>query len=73
MQIAKLCAIIANVSGKSLKHQIDMDIFLPDFLAEEKQITVAEKSLEQQNAEFADFMHRYKAAQLEAKGLSLES
>jgi len=50
-----------------------MDIFLPDFLAEEKQITVAEKSLEQQNAEFADFMHRYKAAQLEAKGLSLES
>ena len=58
-----LAAVIANVSGKILKHSMREIDFLPDFLGERNKPIVIEKSLEQQKIEWAAFKEKYQAAQ----------
>lgn len=58
-----LAAVIANVSGKTLRHSMREVDFLPDFLQERKQPIVIEKSLEQQHLEFVAFKEKLQAAQ----------
>lgn len=61
-RFAMLAAVIANVSGKTLKHAMKEIDFLPDFLKERKQ-SVVEKSIELQRKEWAAFKEKYQAAQ----------
>lgn len=58
-----LATVIANVSGKTLKHSLKETNFMPDYLREQKQSMIVEKSLDQQAREWADFKTRYEAAQ----------
>ena len=58
-----LAAVIANISGKSLKHPMRETDFIPDFLGERNKPVVIEKSLEQQKLEWANFKEKYQAAQ----------
>lgn len=63
MRAALLAAVIANVSGKTLKKSLPENAFLPDYLKDRKAPAAAKaKSIEQQNAEFAAFVAKYKAA-----------
>jgi len=64
---AMLAAVIANVSGKTLKNSLRESIFMPDYLKERnKPMPITEKSLEQQAREWAEFKAKYQAAQKEA-------
>ena len=57
-----LAAVVANVSGKQLKHAMKEKDFLPNYLKENVPAFI-EKSLEQQRAEWAAFKEKYLAAQ----------
>ena len=60
-RFAMLAAVIANVSGKTLKNTLNESIFMPDYL-KEKNIPITEKSLEQQAQEWTEFKEKYQAA-----------
>lgn len=62
-RFAMLATVIANVSGKTLKHSLNEINFMPDFLKERKQSVIVEKSLEQQHLEFVAFKEKLNAAQ----------
>jgi len=59
---ALLATVISNMSGLTLKHSIDMNIFMPDYL-KESPAPIVEKSIEQQRAEWDDFINRLQVAQ----------
>lgn len=61
-RFAMLATVIANISGKTLKHSLKETVFIPDYLRE-KQPAVIEKSLEQQKIEWAIFKEKYQNAQ----------
>ena len=64
-RFAMLAAVIANVSGKTLKNSLRESMFMPDYLKERNKPMI-EKSLEQQAREWAEFKAKYQAAQKEA-------
>lgn len=59
-RFAMLASVIANVSGKTLKHSLRETDFMPDFLQERKSIMI-EKSLDQQHLEFIAFKEKLNA------------
>lgn len=61
-RFAMVAAVIANVSGKSLKRAMKESDFMPHYIQEQNKIVV-EKSLEQQRLEFAAFKAQLQAAQ----------
>lgn len=61
-RVAMLAAVIANVSGKSLKRTMRERDFLPDYLGTRPSVVV-EKSLETQRAEFIAFKEKLNAVQ----------
>jgi len=61
-RVALLATIISNMSGKTLKHSIDMNTFMPDYL-QESPAPIVEKSIEQQRAEWDSFKARLRVAQ----------
>jgi hypothetical protein len=66
---AMLAAVIANVSGKTLKKPLSESTFLIDYLGERQTAKPrAAPSIEQQQAEFAAFIKKYKAAEATVKG-----
>jgi len=60
-RFAMLAAVIANISGKTLKHSLREDDFMPDYLKERTPV-VTDKTLEQQHLEFAAFKEKLQAA-----------
>ena len=58
-----LAAVIANVSGKTLKNSISKSVFVPDYLQERKKPVSMNKSIEQQQREMSDWAAKYKTAQ----------
>lgn len=55
---AQLCAVIANISGKSLKRDVSADTFMPHYLEAPRART---PSIEQQAKEFAAFHSKFKS------------
>ena len=60
-RFAMLATVIANISGKTLKHSLREDDFMPDYLKERTPV-VTDKTLEQQHLEFAAFKEKLQAA-----------
>lgn len=61
-RFAMVAAVIANVSGKSLKRAVKEKDFMPDYIGVlETEPVVIQKSLAEQNEDWADFKKRYKA------------
>jgi hypothetical protein len=54
--------LIASLAHKRTYTPIKIDTFMPDYFKERRTAATVEKSLEQQEQEFADFARRYKAA-----------
>lgn len=61
-RFAMLAAVIANVSGKSLKRAMRERDFMPDYLGARRSV-VREKSLEEQRLEFLAFKQKLNATQ----------
>lgn len=61
-RFAMLAAVIANVSGKSLKRAMRETDFMPNYLGI-KQPMMREKSLEEQAREFQEFKQKLNAVQ----------
>lgn len=61
-RFAMLATVIANISGKTLKHSLKEKDFMPDYLNERNRI-VPDKSLEEQRLEFVAFKEQLQAAQ----------
>ena len=59
---ALLATIISNMSGLTLKHSIDMNTFMPDYL-QESPAPIREKTLQEQKRDWDDFKARLRVAQ----------
>ena len=55
--------LLAQNAGKTSYNPVNIETFLPDYLGAHKPVVMADKSIEQQAREFADFKQRLNDAQ----------
>lgn len=58
---AEELATIVNIQGRSVKHPVEPEKFLPDYLGTKRQ-TAKERTQEEQVQDYLDFKNRYEGA-----------
>ena len=71
MRTALICQTIANMSGKKVKKDLSISVFLPNFSGKSK--PQPEKSVAQQQAEFSAFVSDLRNKQAQIKAMKVQT